>query len=57
MDKLIAAAKENQFPLDLTELKTVVEQNDKQRFAFNSTGKLIRANQGHSVAVDLGLRS
>src|SRR5262249_37747534 len=28
---------------------------DKQRFAFDATGDLIRANQGHSVAVDLQL--
>ena len=39
----------------LAELKTVVGQNEKQRFSFDPTGKLIRANQGHSVAVDLEL--
>ena len=33
-----------------------VETNDKQRFSFDDTGDLIRANQGHSVAVDLQLQ-
>ncbi|MEM6700974.1 MAG: RNA 2'-phosphotransferase, partial [Bacteroidota bacterium] len=27
--------------------------NDKQRFTFNATKDKIRANQGHSIAVDL----
>jgi len=30
-----------------------VETNDKKRFSFDDTGDLIRANQGHSVEVDL----
>jgi putative RNA 2'-phosphotransferase len=38
------------------DLDRVVASNDKQRFAFDPTGTRIRANQGHSVAVDLGLR-
>ena len=36
-------------------LREVVERNDKQRFSFSEDGKRIRANQGHSVAVELGL--
>ncbi|GAA4025613.1 RNA 2'-phosphotransferase [Allokutzneria multivorans] len=39
------------------ELETVVAGNDKRRFAFDETGELIRASQGHSVAVDLGLEA
>lgn len=35
-------------------LKYVVETNTKKRFAFNETGDKIRANQGHSVMVELG---
>ena len=31
------------------------QTNDKQRFGFSADGQRIRANQGHSVAVDLGL--
>ena len=33
----------------------IVKENDKQRFAVSPCGEKIRANQGHSVAVDLGL--
>jgi putative RNA 2'-phosphotransferase len=36
------------------ELEYVVATNDKRRFAFDETGRRIRASQGHSVAVDLG---
>ena len=37
------------------ELDEVVETNNKRRFAFDETGTRIRASQGHSVSVDLGL--
>ncbi len=36
-------------------LHEVVASNDKQRFAFSDDGLRIRANQGHSIDVDLGL--
>jgi putative RNA 2'-phosphotransferase len=36
-------------------IKTVVETNDKQRFKISEDGERIRANQGHSVRVDLEL--
>ncbi len=35
-------------------MDAVVAENNKQRFAFSDDGRRIRANQGHSVAVDLG---
>ena len=38
------------------ELRRIVAGNDKQRFAFSADGTMIRANQGHSVTVELGLR-
>ena len=57
VDKLLKASCDRKFPITPTELKTVVAQNDKQRFSFDSTEKLIRANQGHSVAVNLELAS
>jgi len=37
-------------------LEEVVEQNDKKRFSFNSDKTKIRANQGHSIPVDLGYK-
>jgi putative RNA 2'-phosphotransferase len=36
-------------------LKEIVETNDKKRFAFNEDETKIRANQGHSIDVDLEL--
>jgi putative RNA 2'-phosphotransferase len=41
-------------PLSMDVLKEVVETNDKKRFAFNADFSMIRANQGHSVEVELG---
>lgn len=55
VEVLLAACRQHQFPLERQELEAVVATNDKQRFSFDETGKLIRANQGHSVAVDLQL--
>lgn len=42
---------------DLTEdlIRVVVETNDKQRFCLSDDFSKIRANQGHSIAVDLDL--
>ncbi len=55
VDDLIAAAQKQSIPLDRALLETIVGQNDKQRFAFSDDGLRIRANQGHSFPVDLGL--
>jgi len=33
-----------------------VENNDKQRFILSDDGTHIRANQGHSISIDLGLK-
>ncbi len=42
-------------PLSRQELETLVAASDKQRFAFSVDHSRIRANQGHSVTVELGL--
>jgi hypothetical protein len=55
VDDLLTAAEQNGFPISYDELVDCVETNDKQRFAFDMSGELIRANQGHSVEVDLQL--
>lgn len=57
VDELLAACQRDSFPLSRTELKEVVAHNDKQRFSFDDTGTRIRANQGHSVEIDLQLES
>jgi putative RNA 2'-phosphotransferase len=41
-------------PLSMEMLQEVVANNDKKRFAFNADYSMIRANQGHSVEVELG---
>jgi putative RNA 2'-phosphotransferase len=53
IDTLIAAAAAHGFRFTREELDHVVATNDKQRFAIE--GSRIRASQGHSVDVDLGL--
>lgn len=53
---LLAALARNRFPVSLDELRDVVAGSDKQRFSFSEDGLRIRANQGHSVEVDLELR-
>jgi putative RNA 2'-phosphotransferase len=55
VDDLLEAAGKHGFPIDYDELVEVVETSDKQRFSFDASGQLIRANQGHSVEVDLQL--
>ena len=55
VDALLAACRDKNFPIARAELEEVVAGNDKQRFSFDLTGQLIRANQGHSVEVDLQL--
>lgn len=41
-------------PLTRALIEQVVEENSKQRFAISDDGRRIRANQGHSIEVDLG---
>ena len=55
VDELIKACRHNQFLFTRAELEEVVATNDKQRFSFNGDKTKIRANQGHSVEVDLQL--
>jgi len=55
VDDLLAASERAGFAIAYDELIECVETNDKQRFSFDDTGDLIRANQGHSVEVDLHL--
>ena len=40
---------------DRAQLQELVRTNDKKRYAIDATGTRIRASQGHSVPVELGL--
>jgi putative RNA 2'-phosphotransferase len=42
--------------LDMPTLERIVSEDQKQRYAFNEDKSKIRASQGHSVEVDLGLK-
>lgn len=53
VDDLLAALAAHGRPVSGADLREVVETSDKQRFALDR--RRIRANQGHSVAVDLDL--
>ncbi|MBW4441098.1 MAG: RNA 2'-phosphotransferase [Plectolyngbya sp. WJT66-NPBG17] len=56
VDDLLSACAAHQFPITRAELEEVVATSDKQRFSFDETKTRIRANQGHSVDVDLELQ-
>ena len=53
VDELLRAAEAHGRALSIDQLEAVVAQNDKRRFVL-SDGR-VRASQGHSVEVDLGL--
>ena len=52
---LIALARKAGTHLSAEMISEVIASNDKQRFALSPDGQRIRANQGHSIPVDLGL--
>jgi putative RNA 2'-phosphotransferase len=54
VSELLRAFEAHGLPLTPEELREVVGTNDKQRFSFSPDGLLIRANQGHSLNVELG---
>lgn len=54
--ELLTKLKAKGHELTMSELKHLVETNSKKRFAFSADFEKIRANQGHSVNVDLGYR-
>ena len=42
-------------PMDMQILEDIVATDEKQRYSFNEDKTLIRANQGHSIPVDVEL--
>ncbi len=42
-------------PFNMAMLEEIVRTDNKQRYSFNEDKSLIRANQGHSIAVDVEL--
>ncbi|MGV4414764.1 RNA 2'-phosphotransferase [Chryseobacterium sp. T1] len=56
VDELKAKCSKHNVDFTVEELNEIVETNDKKRFIFNEDKSKIRANQGHSIAVDLALK-
>lgn len=54
VDELIAGVNKSR-PLDMEGLERIVAEDDKRRYSFNEDKTLIRANQGHSIQVDVEL--
>ena len=55
VDELLAALAQHGRATERERLEREVAEDDKQRFALSEDGTRIRANQGHSIPVDLGL--
>ena len=55
VDELIDGVKKTH-ELDRTTLEKIVYEDEKQRYSFSDDRKLIRANQGHSIPVDVELK-
>jgi len=55
-DDLIDKMNKKGIHVDFEMIQKVVETNDKKRFAFNEDKTKIRANQGHSIEVELNLQ-
>jgi len=55
-DALISGLNQAGRRVTLQDLMEIVDENDKQRFKFNDDYSKIRANQGHSVSVDVELK-
>jgi putative RNA 2'-phosphotransferase len=55
LDVFIAKLRKAGHKIELSDIERVVAENDKKRFTISVDGRRIRAAQGHSVPVDLGL--
>ncbi len=55
VDQLLANCGETHFEFSFEELQNAVDSNDKKRFTFNDDKTKIRANQGHSIEVNVEL--
>ena len=56
VEKLLAGINEAGRKIDMNILEEIVASDSKQRYSFNQDKTLIRANQGHSIPVDVELK-
>jgi len=57
VDEIIVKMTKRKMPISRAVLEKIVAENDKQRFTFSDDGTKIRANQGHSIKVNLELKA
>ena len=55
VEELIAGVNKK-YPIDMQIIEKIVDEDDKNRYSFNEDKTMIRANQGHSIAVDVELK-
>ena len=55
VDELLAGINSTGRTIDMKMLEDIVRTDNKQRYSFNDDKTLIRANQGHSIPVDVEL--
>lgn len=55
VNELINGIARNNEGFDMATLEEIVKTDNKQRYSFNADKTLIRANQGHSIPVDVEL--
>ena len=55
VDALLAACARHGMAIERAELQELVRRDGKQRYSFDEGERRVRANQGHSVEVDLQL--
>jgi len=56
VDELLKGINDTGRVIDREILDEIVRTDNKQRYSFNEDGTLIRANQGHSISVDVELQ-
>ena len=56
VDELLAGVNHSGRKINMEILEEIVKTDSKQRYSFNQDKTLIRANQGHSVLVDVELK-
>lgn len=54
--ELIEKCKKHRYHFSMEDLIEIVETNDKKRYSFNEKRNKIRANQGHSIDINLALQ-
>ena len=55
VQELLSGVRHSGRQIDIETLERIVRENNKQRYSFNADHTKIRANQGHSLQVDVEL--